>query len=492
MNRSLLMLCLGCGMNLCASFAGAQTIVRTWSDPIGDAVIRRTDLGSAAPLIPGAARPDLLSATLSGWNPTGAPGNIFAGSIVTAATAQVFRLDVVFNGLVNPPGPIQFPDHPTLYGNNPVYGFIDFDVDRDVDTGGEQTGGRYNYLEQLARFGAVPAGPLADRAVTWHENQRDFDFNTAPFFERSGADFTLTLCGCTPIDVISEGTTGNHNGIFEAGETWIVSGKFFQRSAGYYCSSAASGGFDQGLYEPIVRLRFAHEPGTNRTTVSLVFPLTMRGAAMLTGELEQPPDFEFLHGSHFSIFEALRDVILSAPGRDECLVLAANWVGRNPSNYLNVLDWNANAIFGTTYAVHPLNASYVWTDAGFNHVVGDMTGDGRADALDRASIQSFIATFDGGDKDCDGIVNGSVSLCSFAENYNVRDINYDGKVDSADLALIPQMCPADWDQRNGLNTSDFFSFLNDFFGGHADFNGDGLTNSADFLSFLSAFFTGCP
>lgn len=481
-----------CGVVMVAVSAPALADVRTWTDPVGDAVLRRTDEGQTAPLLPDANRPDIISTSICGWSPTNPTMNPYVGQVVPAAGAHIFKLDVVLNGLINPPGPIQFPDQPALYGPNPLYGYIDLDVDQDIDTGGEQPGGRFNYLEQIARFGSVPIGPLADRAARGRSDV-DYDFYSAPFYERSGADFTLTFCGCTTVSVIPK--DGNPDAIFEAGETWIVRGTFFQRSAGYQCASFAFGGFKAGLYEPVVDLRFQHNASTNRTTVTLVFPLTMRGAALLTGQPEQPWDFTYGNGNHFSIFEALSDVVTAVDegaAVDECTILAANWAGRNPANFLNILNWNATALFATTYAEHPFGASYVWTDLGFNQITGDMNGDGRADSTDRALIQSYIAATDGSPDDADGIANNSVTLPQFAFNYNVHDVNGDGVVDAADIGFISPDCPADWDMLNGLNTADFFAFLNDFFAGHADFNGDGQTDSADFMAFVSAFFAGCP
>ena len=492
MNLSPLKLCMGCGVVLAASVSEARPDVRAWTDAAGDAVVRRTDAGLTAPMLQGATLPDVISVSLSGWLPSNPTVDPYTGGIVAAAGANILKLDLVFGGLINPPGPIQFPDLPTQYGPSPLYGYLDLDVDADIDTGGEQPAGRFNYLEQVARFGGLPTGPLSERAARERADV-DFQFDTPPYYERSGADFTLTLCGCTNVSIVSQ--SGDMDGVFEAGETWVVRGKFFQRSAGYQCASFAFGGFEAGLYEPMVNLRFRHSVSTNRTTVTLVFPLTMQGAAILTGQPVQPWDFTFGSGNHFSVFEALSDVITAVnegAATDECLVLASGWMGRHAEDYLNILNWNATALFGTTYAQHPLGASYVWTDVGFAQVLGDLNGDGRADLIDRGLIENYISESDGTADDADGLVNGAVVLHNFAMNYTVHDINGDGRVNDTDLGLIPELCPADWDRQNGLDTLDFFAFLDDFFEGNADFNGDGVTNSDDFLAFLAAFFAGCP
>ena len=53
------------------------------------------------------------------------------------------------------------------------------------------------------------------------------------------------------------------------------------------------------------------------------------------------------------------------------------------------------------------------------------------------------------------------------------------------------LCPTDWNAMDGINSQDFFDFLNDFFAGTGDFNFDGFINSQDFFDFLTSFFGGC-
>lgn len=54
-------------------------------------------------------------------------------------------------------------------------------------------------------------------------------------------------------------------------------------------------------------------------------------------------------------------------------------------------------------------------------------------------------------------------------------------------------CPADFNSDGGVDSDDFFDFMNAFSAGsgRADFNGDGTVDSDDFFSFLNMFLVGC-
>lgn len=460
----------------------ARQGVRVFVDPPGDAVVRRTDIGNSGPLNPGCVLPDLVQVRLSGWLP-GGPDDPYSGSVVPGNQADIFRLDVVFNGLLNPPGPLGLNGQaydPFRFGPSPVYGFLELDVDNNKDTGGELDGATLRYLANIGRFGGVPFDGTAGRAARSADDY-SLDFYSPPQFRRSGEDFALALCGCWPVTLISSDD-----------DTWIVKSRYFQRAGGYQEASGMFGGSDRGLYDPLVNIRFRQCAGTNTTTVTLVYALTMHGAALLAGQqTDQPIDpFIDIHGSLGSVVEALSDIIEGAEGNlvGEVWDLTHLWSHRNPYNYLDPTQWAVTALFGTAYAVPQADgALYVWTDTGFSQVVGDFDGDGAADGADRSALAAYIDAHDGDD----GTIDSVVHIPNFSKNFSPYDTNGDGLIDSHDLSIYPALCLSDWNRDDQVNTLDFFQFLVDFFAGHGDFNHDGVTDSLDFFGFITAFFSGC-
>jgi hypothetical protein len=57
-------------------------------------------------------------------------------------------------------------------------------------------------------------------------------------------------------------------------------------------------------------------------------------------------------------------------------------------------------------------------------------------------------------------------------------------------SLAHRACPCD-PNGNGLDSQDFFNFIEQFFAGSADYNDDGVTDSQDVFDFLTCFFSGC-
>jgi hypothetical protein len=448
---------------------------------------RRTDSGADGGIGIGSVLPDVTSVVARGW-----PG----------APLDVLEVIVKFDGLVNPPGPLglgALPFNPYLHGPSPVYGSVEFDVDDDMNTGGELgSAARFTYLANLARFGEVPTGALSSRAAA-EGTDVDSSFNTGPQFERSGADFALVLCGC--FDVTVTDAFGDANGRFDAGDTWIVSGRFFQRAGGYEEASAAYGGSFFGLYDPITTLKFSHNAVKNVTTVTLRFPLTMVGASILTGQPAQYADLDV--SNHVSVMEALDDVIVGAGSGlvGPAKVLAQGWAGLEPYECLDPSGWRLTAIFGSTYDRNDAKgALYVWTDAAGDHLKGDFDGSGVVDSVDLNHIDSTIAALDGGPMDADGIVNGAVQVPNFGPGFSVCDVNGNGTINALDRALLaPTLLYGDANHDCVVNFADLTFVLTNWgfasapgSGGSGDANDDGMVNFADITAALTGWGSACP
>ncbi|RMH13818.1 MAG: hypothetical protein D6695_03090, partial [Planctomycetota bacterium] len=184
-----------------------------WIDDLGDAAFRRTDSGNNGMLPPGIDPIDLVGVTVTGWQTLTPTTDPYSGTV--AQDADLMRIRLEFDGLVAPPGPIGIGQaggayDPLRFGDRPVYGFIDFDIDDDKDTGGELAGAAQNrYLANVGRFGMTPHDSISERVAVWSEDL-DTNFYSVPQYERTGAEMTFVMCGCWIPQIISQ--DGNMDG----------------------------------------------------------------------------------------------------------------------------------------------------------------------------------------------------------------------------------------------------------------------------------------
>lgn len=488
-----------------AAAASAERI----DDPAGDARLRRTDGGADAETVNPAHLPDLVGLELTGWTPDDPVLDPYAGVIDPSASPDLTRIVLQFEGLVNPPGPIGLAGlahDPARHGPNPVYGFVEFDVDGDDDSGGENRAVAVNrFLANAARFGSIPQDSGYDRLVR-RPGDADHSFATAPQFERSGAEFIIAMCGCWELAVLDEG--GDPDGVFDAGDDWIVSGRFLERAQGFGCLSFVFGDASEGgpsgfgLYDPVTEARFVHDQQADMTTIELVIPMTQAGAAMLTGQPAQPIDFTFGGANHASIEEALTDLVLgAATASGVCAQFAGDWaeidLRPDPWEDIRPLDpttWASRAIIGTVYAQEQPDATYAWTDTAFASVFGDLNGDGVLDGDDTSEMESEIEDLDGTPADADGLTDGRVTVPGFGPAFSLFDLDYDGAVGPDDLA-IASTCTADFVEPFGtLDLADISAFVAAFAAAQpqADLAEPwGTHDLSDITAFVAGFLAGC-
>lgn len=477
------------------------------SEPVSDAIIRRTDVGNNGPVDPQLHHlPDVLETRLGTFSPTAPHQDRFAGSWDT--NGLYMRFDMVLDGLINPPGPLALDDNypmydPFLYGPHPVFGYVEFDLDANPDTGGELSDTEYRYLGNVGRFGGLPSETrFVNRAA---ETSADCDDNilTSPFVERSGEEFHLALIGeeIEHVTVVTEKSGGNP-AQFEEGEVWILSGDFFHRAHGF--EDFAFTCFDRpGRYKPEVKLRFEHNPMTNRTTISLVYPLTNAAFAALSGPSTPVQPNDGCDNNQNSIEEALDDLQTSAEFADPFdrlqpdFALIEGWEFNTVSDYLTPENWPSFGLVATAYATQkgPFER-FVWTDAWPNPLPGDFNADGVRDAQDVALLDGFIAANDGvsGIDDDGNSSNGVIQWHSFSRSFTVFDTNYDGFVAPDDAVIMGDMDlnrVVDYDDLDdfvqALLTPDVYAGAHGGVSGstRGDINGDQLLNASDTAGFLS-------
>ncbi len=409
----------------------------TYCDLPQDSVALRTDPGGLTLMSDDInSRVELLEITIGNWSPTDAMLDLFAGEYISSGS--FLRLELILDGLVNPPGsvdPIDFD--PFAFGNFPIYGFVELDVDDDIDTGGELDAVSYRYAGNIARFGGLPGSRAYQDRVAIDDSDIDTSFLSEPQVERSGDDFHLSLLGnYVQVSGLDE-IVGNGDLIFDAGESWNVCGPFLHRAHGYEPYSFADGGFFPGEYMPDVCLRFDHNAVANITSLSVVFPLDNAASALMRGELVEPIDQDPTNQA--SILEGLDDLVLSAEyldtsgTGDPSKAIILDWKDKDPSRFLEASRWRVNALLGMSYLKpHALGEFFVWTDAYPNVFPGDVNGEYRSNADDRDEVLAYIKDHDLDDGLLDGLV---VVLNAFA-GFTVFDVNQDGQVDALD-AVFP-------------------------------------------------------
>ena len=503
--------------------AGAQPLVLP--DPLGDALILRTDIDADGEIDPLTQRlPDIIEMRIGAYQPDNPSLDRYTGSWDN--NGGYMRFDVVLDGLINPPGPLAFANKlpsydPFLYGGNPIYGYIEFDMDADENTGGELKKPEHRYLGNVARLGGMPSDPRFAGRVAVNDSAFDDNIQTPPFVDRSGEEFHIAFLGeeILQIMVITE-SAGGDPAKFESGEVWDVEGDLFHRAHGFEmfeftCSCRP------GKYEPQVILRFAHDPNTDRTTISFVFPLTNDA----DGAMQNPPepgccnngcafgtsgtpsvcpcpDWTTCTAEHSSIEEALVGLQFSAefpsdPGNPDFQLLAG-WAPKIPTDFLDPTAWRIATCLGTAYGTQgqiPDLNRWIWTDMYPDPIPGDFDGDSWITSTDTTMLNDFITLNDGVvgvDDDMDPN-NSSIDLSQYADNFTLFDTNYDGFVVASDVVLLGDM---DLNQTvDVLDMDDFVLALidptvyTDTHGGmdpliRGDINSDGFLNGEDIIGFV--------
>ncbi|MCK4659210.1 MAG: hypothetical protein KAV82_06770 [Phycisphaerae bacterium] len=457
---------------------------------------------SGAPVGSAEGLPDILSYTLGKWEPLDPQDSfgLFEGDWV--AEGDFFRLDVVFDSLVNPPGTTGCCGHeldPFMYGPNPVFGYIEIDMDGDENTGGDLDTPQLRYLGNVGRFGGLPVEPrFADRAALDY-SAFDGDIDTPPYVDRSGEEFHVAFHGWE-IEQIEMSTNGDYT--FDAGETWVLTGTLFHRANGYERFSYACCSGIAGSYNPVVRMQFSHATDVGQTTVSLIYPLTNAGSAAMNGDGEAEP-LDNLVDNQNSVWEALNELVYSATyptggaEQDPNFSIIEAWEFKEASDYLDPLSWRVTLLIGGADINSNGGSPYLaWSDILPDVLPGDFDGSGSIDALDESALEEFISTHDGLPFiDADGTVNEIIDLVNFSAYFAVYDLNYDGYVDSGDNPLLPD--PFDGDEDGDVDLVDFAILQRCFTGAGGgpyqpgcsayDVDTDGDVDHEDLFEFIRVF-----
>lgn len=429
---------LDCVLNDCPTDAGCGVHcprVR-FADFQHDAVVRRTDPVKPVDVALEPIRMraiELIDLAMGTFEPFDPRNDRFAGAF--DEEGEFLRLDLRVAGVVNPPGRIEPTQYtPFLYGPRPIYGFVEIDMDVNPWTGGETEDPEHRYLANLARFG----GNVPDRVwrlrTALSARVLDDDFETGPSYERHGEEFHLAFLGGEATGVVE--TAGDGDATFEEGESWLLRGAYFHRAHGFEPFSLATGGQTPGRYMPPCDVRFQHNVADDTTQISVVFPLTNLGSALVRGQPPQPPNGN--PSDQASIEEGMADLrdsaqfVLEFPTFMPEEALIHGWASQHPASYLDPTAWRVSAILGTVHALPRGEASFIWTDLWPNVLPGDFMGKGSRDESDAEAVVAFVNQFDGKD----GVDDGVVPLPNFSRNFSVLDVDYDGAIRWSDAPHI--------------------------------------------------------
>ncbi len=442
--------------------AGGDGSVRRYVDPGYDAVAHPTDPGATASFDPVAHHPpDLIEIRLGSWEPDVPSVDLFIGAFVAdASDADFFRLDLTLRGLINPPGDVRPASfQPFRYGPNPLYGFVEIDMDENVNTGGELIAPQYRYLGNVVRFGGrISDGPLVGREAI-DTSAFDDDITTDPKVDRSGEEFHLAFLGGEFSTSQIERIAGDADAVFETGETWQITAPFFHRAHGFEDFSFVEGGLLPGEYMPDVTVQFHHDLPNDETIVSLVFALTQKGAGKQGNLPPEPWDFD--PTNQVSIEEALSDLQVSAeffekfPTGDPNEAEIRAWANQDPLESLEPESWRVTALLGSSYSAPvPDGVFYVWSDIYPNVFLGDVSGDEETGDDDIAEIEQYLEDHDLDD----GILDGIVVIEGFASDFSLFDVNQDGRVHGLDL--LCDQADGDGDDDGRVDLRDFAQLQN--------------------------------
>ena len=428
---------------------------QVFMDPQDDLALRRTDDDPSVDPLTG-NWPELRYATLGHWIPVDAYADPYFGNYSTNGDCNTncdfLRLDMVFDGLLNPPGDVNGTYTPAQYGLNPLFGWVEIDMDANSNTGGDTDQPEIMYCANVARWGGMPQGTRFVDRISIDGEPWSGTFGALPATYRSGEEFFLLFQG----DYIGsiDKVVGDTDNVFEEDETWLVNGALLWGAPGYVYVTYGGG------YQPDVTIRFRHSTADGATTLSFVYPLDNQAYAELYDDWPVQ-DYNFSYFDANSVDEALWDLEISAddppyPSHPNNPLLEG-WATQDRQNHLDPWGWRCTVLFGTALQSQAQGGErFAWTDAWPNVVVNDFNGDGLVTKTDRLMLSDYIAAHDGEmDYDADGMENGEIDRETFSNRFSMHDDDYDGLVSTNGF---PVQGPCDYDNDGDVDLDDFRAF----------------------------------